>query len=68
MDNEKQAEENGRVTAIRYPEIGEFYYDMKYKTIDWRSEFGEEISMMPEHWEMLVKIIPKMMKRLGVRD
>lgn len=68
MDNEMQTEENGRITAIRYPGIGEFYFDMRFKTIDWRSEFGEEISLTPEHWEALEKIIPKMMKQLGVRD
>ena len=63
-----EEEEEPTVTAIRFKDLGEFYYDMKYKTIDWRSEFGEEISLTPEHWEALEKIIPKMMKQLGVRD
>lgn len=53
-------------TAIKKDGIGEFYYDRQHGTIDWRNEFGEEISLMPEDWKKLAEEIPKMLKILGV--
>ena len=55
------------VTAIR-TELGEFYFDKKYGTIDWRSDEGEEISLLPQEWERLREEIPRMMRILGVDD
>ena len=65
--NEKQTEEV-TVTAIRIKGLGEFYFDQKYRTIDWRSDVGEEISLTPEHWKELAEKIPMMMKKLGVDE
>ena len=49
-----------RTTAIRKDGVGEFYYDQKRGTIDWRNEYSEEVSMKPEYWEKLADEIPKM--------
>ena len=54
------------VTAIRMGSLGEFYFDRKYRTIDWRSGDGEEVSLMPEEWRRLAEAIPRMMQILGV--
>ena len=54
------------VTAIRMGSLGEFYFDRKYRTIDWRSGTGEEVSLMPDEWRRLAEAIPRMMKLLGV--
>ena len=54
------------VTAIRMGSLGEFYFDRKYRTIDWRSGDGEEVSLMPEEWRRLAEAIPRMMQLLGV--
>ena len=59
-------EERYTVTAIRYQEIGEFYYDHKYNAIDWRTAEGEEISMSPTGWKILIRDLPEVMKVLGV--
>lgn len=61
-----------QVTAIRTP-VGDFHFDTKYGTIDWRAEvngkeIGEEISMVPEDWEKLGREIPRMLKILGAED
>ena len=61
--NGHQADENTSVTAIR-TEVGEFYFDRRYRTIDWRSESGDEISMAPEDWKKLAVKIPEMMQFL----
>ena len=54
------------VTAIRYPEIGEFYFDKKYNEIDWRTPEGDEIGMSPTGWRILMKDMPEILKVLGV--
>ena len=59
--------ENVAVTAIR-TKAGEFYFDRKYGTIDWRTEIGEEISLTQAHWEELAEEIPRMLKMLGAED
>lgn len=54
------------VTAIRHPAIGEFYYDRKFNSIDWRTEEGDEVSMAPALWRELTEQLPKIMEILGV--
>ena len=56
------------VTAIRYPEIGEFYYDQKYNMIDWRTAEGDEVSMSPTGWKLLMQDLPEIFEALGVPD
>ena len=60
--------EDAQVTAIRFKGLGEFYFDSKYGTIDWRSEVGEEISLTPVDWAVLANRIPEMLKLLGADD
>ena len=55
--------EGVQVTAIR-TDLGEFYWDRKYRTIDWRNNEGDEVSMDPEEWRKLREEIPIMMKVL----
>lgn len=55
------------VTGIR-TDLGEFYFDKKYGTVDWRSETGEEISLTPADWAALANEIPRMLRILGVDD
>lgn len=54
------------VTAIRHPDLGEFYYDKKYGSVDWRSPEGEEISLTPQMWRKLYEEIPVVMGILRV--
>ena len=49
------------VSAIRVPGLGEFYYDRKYRTIDWRNLEGDEVSMDPEGWRLLKSEIGKIL-------
>ncbi len=54
-----------KATAIKKDGIGEFYFDKRSGTIDWRNEYGEEVSLLPADWERLAEEIPKMLKILG---
>ena len=54
------------VSALRHPDLGEFYFDKKYNSIDWRTPEGDEISLGPAWWKQLVTYLPKIMKLLGV--
>ena len=54
-------------TAISNTELGEFYYDRKYKTIDWRHPDGEEISLPPETWAKLARKIPMILNTLDAK-
>lgn len=56
------------VSAIKHPQLGEFYYDQKFNSVDWRSPEGEEISLHPAMWKELYMIIPDVMGILGVPD
>ena len=56
------------VSAIKHPQLGEFYYDQKFNSIDWRSPEGEEISLHPSMWKELYMIIPDVMGILQVVD
>lgn len=53
-------------TAIKKDGIGEFYYDKRSGTIDWRNEFGEEVSLLPADWARMAEEIPRMMKIMSV--
>ena len=55
------------VSAIRDEVFGEFYYDIKYNRIDWRSPEGEEVSLSPSAWQALSQKIPAVLNALGVK-
>lgn len=59
-------EDRCTVSAIRVEGLGEFYYDRKFKSIDWRTEGGDEVSMGPAWWMQLVEDLPKILEKLGV--
>ena len=54
------------VAAVRHPELGEFYYDQKFASIDWRTPEGDEVSMTPALYVMLAHELPKILNVLGV--
>ena len=56
------------VSAIRHPQLGEFYYDQKFGMVDWRRPEGDEISMSPKNWKELYLLIPDVMGILRVPD
>lgn len=55
------------ITAVKHPELGEFYWDKKYSSLDWRTEEGDEISMTPAQWQNLLKDLPHVLRILGVK-
>ena len=55
-----------KVTGIRVENFGEFYYDQKFNSIDWRTEEGDEISLPPIGWKNLMQEMPDILKALGV--
>ena len=54
------------ISALRHQDLGEFYFDKKYNTIDWRTPEGDEVSLGPVWWKQLITDLPKIMKLLGV--
>lgn len=54
------------VSAVRHPDLGEFHYDRKYKTIDWRTPEGDEVSLGPVWWQQMAEDLPKILRVLGV--
>lgn len=54
-----------KATAIKKDGIGEFYFDRQHGTVDWRNDYGEEISLTPVDWAVLANEIPNMLKVLG---
>ncbi len=66
--NGVKLEDGATVTAIRVKDLGEFYFDRKHGTVDWRSDVGEEISLVPQDWELLHKWLPVVLKALGQDD
>lgn len=71
---EEAPEENGAmewrellITAVRDRVLGEFHWDEKYRTLDWRTPEGDEVSLWPEKWQRLLGILPDVMTVLGVR-
>ena len=55
-------------TAVKHPELGEFYFDRKYNSIDWRTADGDEVSMAPAFWIQMIDELPEIMKVLGVNE
>ena len=55
-----------KVTGIRTENFGEFYYDRKFNSIDWRTEEGDEVSLPPIGWKNLMQEMPDILKALGV--
>lgn len=66
--NGVKLEDGATVTAIRVKDLGEFYFDRKHGTVDWRSDVGEEISLVPQDWELLTEWIPQILRALGLDD
>ena len=54
------------ISALRHQDLGEFYFDKKYNTIDWRTPEGDEVSLGPAWWKQMITDLPKIMKLLGV--
>ena len=55
------------ISAIRDAELGEFYYDIKYNSIDWRTEAGDEVSLSPTGWKNLAEELPDILAALGAK-
>lgn len=55
------------VSAIRVPNLGEFYYDIKYNSVDWRTPDGAEVSLSPSVWRTLMEELSGIMSALGVK-
>ena len=53
-------------TAVKHADLGEFYYDRKFTSIDWRTAEGDEISMAPALWKQMIEELPVIMRQLGV--
>ena len=51
-------------TAIRVKGLGEFYFDRKFNSIDWRALDGAETSLTPDGWRHLHDAIPEMLATL----
>lgn len=57
-----------QIAALRHPVLGEFYYDRKFKSLDWRTNGGDEVSLSPACWKLLVELLPEILKTLGVEQ
>ena len=55
------------VSAIRVQNMGEFYYDIKYNSIDWRTSAGDEVSLSPIGWKNLAEELPDILTALGAK-
>lgn len=63
----KPAEVNGlMVTAVTHPDLGEWYFDRKFNSIDWRTPEGDEVSLPPSWWMMMMAELPNVLQALGV--
>ena len=67
MEKEMEIRQKLVTTAVSHPTLGEFYYDRKYKSIDWRAPDGTEVSLGPVWWKDLIEDMPGIMKVLGVQ-
>ena len=47
-------------------ELGRFYWDPKFNSLDWTTPEGEEISMGPDEWDRLISELPRIRAILGV--
>ena len=52
-------------TAIRVKGLGEFYFDRKFNSIDWRALDGAETSLTPDGWKHLHDAIPEILDKLN---
>ena len=66
MEKEEQVREKLTTTAVSHPNLGEFYFDKKFNSVDWRTPEGDEISLAPGWWKELLEDLPEIMKVLGV--
>ena len=53
------------ISAIRTG-LGEFYFDKKFNSIDWRTIEGDEVSLTPAGWRELINTMPDVLTVLGV--
>ena len=63
---EKDERDVWQTAAVRNKKMGTFYYDERFRTIDWRHPYGEEISLQPEDWKWLGDHIYQILIALGV--
>lgn len=54
------------VSALRDDTVGEFYFDAKYMTLDWRAPDGTEVSLTAKTWHQVLEKLPAVMKILGI--
>lgn len=54
------------VSALRDDTVGEFYFDTKYMTLDWRAPDGTEVSLTAKTWHQVLEKLPAVMKILGI--
>ena len=54
------------VSAVRDPNLGEFYYDHDHNCIDWRNGLGDEVSLPISGWKIMVDRLAKILQALGV--
>ena len=67
-EDEKKRWDLWHTSAVWNEELGEFYYDRKYRTIDWRHPAGEEISIPVGDWRKLFNVIPQIIHVLGADE
>ena len=63
----KQPVKAYKVTGIRTENFGDFYFEQKFKSIDWRTEEGDEIGLPPIGWKNLMQEMPDILNALGVK-
>ena len=56
------------IVALRHQDLGEFYYDKKFNSIDWRTPEGDEVSLGPVWWKQMITDLPKILRLLGVDE
>jgi hypothetical protein len=66
VETQEKPRKKYEVTGIRTDNFGEFYFDKKFNSIDWRTEEGDEIGMSPLGWKNLINELPDIMRELGV--
>lgn len=66
MNKQCNFDDRCTVSAIRVKDLGEFYYDKKFTSIDWRTPAGDEVSLGPAWWVQLSEDLPFILKKLGV--
>ena len=62
---EPEPEMEYETTAIRVKGLGEFYFDHKFNSIDWRALDGAETSLTPDGWKHLHDAIPEILDKLN---